>query len=206
MENHKIIISILMTALFIGYASSAGACLTNCDYQPDLPEWQTFETKHTIIHYQSSEDLKEFNKKLDCFSGGWGFMRIFSGSDSDNLKKKIRKKVDTLYEKVREILDMRKRTRKVNIKIYSNKNQLKIAYRKINKRSDRSYKDSTSPRAWYIHQSKSIYLNVNDLNEGMLAHEMTHAIVDHYLLVRPPKATAEILARYVDTQACDLVR
>jgi hypothetical protein len=32
----------------------------------------------------------------------------------------------------------------------------------------------------------------------MLAHEMAHSIIDHYLRVRPPHATAEILARYVD--------
>jgi hypothetical protein len=28
---------------------------------------------------------------------------------------------------------------------------------------------------------------------------MAHSIIDNYLLVRPPKATAEILARYVDS-------
>jgi hypothetical protein len=42
-------------------------------------------------------------------------------------------------------------------------------------------------------------MNVNDLHEGMLAHELAHAIVDHYLLVRPPRPTAEIIARYVDS-------
>jgi hypothetical protein len=33
----------------------------------------------------------------------------------------------------------------------------------------------------------------------MLAHEMAHCVIDHYLLIRPPMATAEILARYVDS-------
>jgi hypothetical protein len=37
-----------------------------------------------------------------------------------------------------------------------------------------------------------------DLHEGMLAHEMAHCIIDYFLLVRPPVASAEILARYVD--------
>jgi len=53
-------------------------------------------------------------------------------------------------------------------------------------------------RAWYIYERNTIYLNVRDVNEGIVAHEMAHAIIDHYLLVRPPRATAEILARYVD--------
>ena len=38
-------------------------------------------------------------------------------------------------------------------------------------------------------------------NEAQLAaimgHEIAHAIVDNYLSVRPPRAAAEILARYV---------
>jgi len=43
----------------------------------------------------------------------------------------------------------------------------------------------------------TIYLNVQDLFSEMLAHELAHAIVDNHLSVRPPRATAEILARYV---------
>ena len=38
---------------------------------------------------------------------------------------------------------------------------------------------------------------------GMLAHEMAHAIIDDFLQVRPPMASAEILARYVDAHLND---
>ena len=53
-------------------------------------------------------------------------------------------------------------------------------------------------RAWYIYESNTIYINADDVHEGILAHEMAHSIIDHYFSVRPPRATAEILARYVD--------
>ena len=53
--------------------------------------------------------------------------------------------------------------------------------------------------AWYLYQYHSIYINLEDLHEGILAHEMAHSIIDHYLIIRPPGATAEILARYVDS-------
>ena len=49
----------------------------------------------------------------------------------------------------------------------------------------------------------TIYVNVDDTQEEILAHEMAHAIIDHYLLVRPPAAAAEILARYVHTHIYD---
>ncbi|MFC1867599.1 hypothetical protein ACFL0H_05635 [Thermodesulfobacteriota bacterium] len=44
-----------------------------------------------------------------------------------------------------------------------------------------------------------MYITIEDLHEGMLAHEIAHSIIDHYLTVRPPSESAEILARYVDS-------
>jgi len=53
-------------------------------------------------------------------------------------------------------------------------------------------------QACYVYEQNTICINNDDVHEGVLAHEMAHAIIDHYLTVRPPRATAEILARYVD--------
>jgi hypothetical protein len=82
--------------------------------------------------------------------------------------------------------------KKVTVNVYHNKKQLHAAYWRI-------YKKPCKLRAWYIYEYNTIYINVGDLHEGMLAHEMAHSIIDHYLTVRPPGATAEILARYVDS-------
>ena len=87
---------------------------------------------------------------------------------------------------------MRKKTKKVIVNIYQNRDQLNQAYTAI-------YKKECHIRAWYIYEFNTIYLNVEDLHEGMLAHELAHSIIDHFLLVRPPSASAEILARYVDS-------
>ena len=87
---------------------------------------------------------------------------------------------------------MRKKMKKVTINIYHNKNQLHEAYQEI-------YLSPCRVRAWYEYRFNTVYINVGDVHEGMLAHEMAHSIIDHYLLVRPPAATAEILARYVDS-------
>ncbi len=160
--------------------------------------WQRLETKYTIIQYRSIEDLKKISKKINYSIGDLSPKHLSSNSDFDDLANYLKKKVDSLYERVQEVLDMHKKTKKVFIKIYPNKNQLHTAYRKIYKKSLRTYETSLQPRAWYIYEINAICINVNDLNEGMLAHEMAHSIIDHYLLIRPPKASAEILARYVD--------
>ena len=80
-----------------------------------------------------------------------------------------------------------------------NKAQLNEAYSNFNESSRSAYGDQTPPKAWYIYELNTIYVNVDDLHEGILAHEMAHSIIDNYLFVRPPEPTAEILARYVDS-------
>ena len=158
--------------------------------------WQSLETKHTLIRYQSWEDLKKFNRKVDYSPGSWGLKRLFAFTGSDTMPDALKKKVDALYERVQEILDMRKVMKKVTINIYQNKKQLHAAYHHI-------YKTPCQLRAWYAYEYNTIYLQVDDVHEGIVAHEIAHSIIDHYLIVRPPRATAEILARYVDSHLFD---
>jgi hypothetical protein len=162
-----------------------------CAETDDGLAWKRVETKYTIIHYLSEEDLTKFNRRINYGPNHWGLKRLFSDSESNSLTEHIRMKVDLIFERVQEILQMRKKMKKVNIHIYPDKNHLKQAFTQI-------YRKPCRIRAWYRHRNNTVYLNVRDLHKGMLAHELAHAIVDHYLLVRPPRATAEILARYVD--------
>jgi len=133
--------------------------------------WQDVETKYTIIHYQSLEDLEDFDNSIDYYPGEWGLNRLFSSKDSTKKMANLIKKVDALNVKVQQILDMRKRMKKVAINIYHNKKQLHAAYYKI-------YSSSCKVRAWYIYEYNTIYINADDVNEGLLAHEMAHYTID----------------------------
>jgi hypothetical protein len=159
------------------------------------------ETEHTILLYHSRKDLEDFDYEVDYSEGGV-FSRLFSSSDSDDYLNKVRNKIDHLFRRVQKILDMRKLMKKVIIEIYSDRDALRQAYARIYGPHRRS-RGSEIPRSWYRYSTNTIYVNVEDVNEGILAHEMAHAIIDHYLVVRPPRATAEILARYVDTHLYD---
>jgi hypothetical protein len=154
--------------------------------------WKRLETAYTILFYQSTEDLKKFCTKIQYRPKN----QTESGSSSaigiEDIKKNPVKKTDAVFERVQNILGMQKKMDKVKIHIYKNNAQLQQAYRAL-------YQETCTIRAWYRHKNNTIYMNVNDLHEGMLAHELAHAIVDHYLLVRPPRPTAEIIARYVDS-------
>lgn len=154
--------------------------------------WQVKETNHTVIRFQRVEDLKLFNARIDYSPEKWSLKYILGSTNPEDLNKMIEIKVDSIFERVQSILDMRKKIRKVTINIFQDKKQLHNAYYKLSKQQCRV-------RAWYSYETNSVYIQLNDLHEGMLAHELAHAIIDHCLLIPPPPATAEILARYVDT-------
>jgi len=140
--------------------------------------WKRIETKHTIIQYETIDDLKQFDGKIDYSKGRFTLKGLFSAADPNDPAGSIKRKVDLLFERVQEILDMRRKTNKVIMNLYPNKKRLHEAYFTITHTECRIHKD--------------------DVHAGMLAHEMAHSIIDHYFSARPPRATAEILARYVD--------
>ena len=161
----------------------------------DTESWQSLTTKYTVIRFQSDRDLEQFNKNID-YSPGGGFRALFGSSGGKDFSAKLIQKIDDLFARAQEILDMRKYMRRVKINIYSSKEKLQAAYR-------REIKTQGEYRTWYLFEQHTIYLQIEDINEGMLAHEMAHAIIDNYFQVRPPPASAEILARYVDAHLND---
>ena len=184
-NHHK---NIIFSLAFLVWFSSTGAAYPET-VQPR--PWIMLETKHTIIRFLRAEDLDTFNHNMDFDRESWGLRQLFADKTPDSLHGEISEKTDNLYERVQEILDMRKKSPKVFINLYPNRKELDQAYYHL-------YQSKNNIRAWYVFDHNTIYVNVEDVHEGMLAHEMAHAIIDHFLLVRPPSASAEILARYVD--------
>ena len=164
--------------------------------EPFSESWQRLETKYTTICYRTLSDLDKFDRTVAYSPGQWEFPNPFRKPEPADKLQKIGRKLDTLYERVQEILDMRKWFKKVSINLYADKKQLAAAYVEL-------YRQPCQVRAWYAFKLNTIYVNVDDVHEEILAHEMAHAIIDHYLLVRPPAAAAEILARYVHTHIYD---
>ena len=153
--------------------------------------WQHIESRYTIIKCETLKSLERFDDNIEFSPGEWGLKSLFSFSTSKDPIASIKEKVDALFERVQEILDMRIRMKKIFIVIYPNKHRFHEVRKKM-------IGENFGFRSWYIFEHNTIYINANDIHEGILAHEMAHAIIDHYLTIRPPKATAESLARYVD--------
>ena len=155
--------------------------------------WNRLDTRYTVVQYKDLEELKKFDRKIDFSPSEFSLKGLFAESSFEDMMGKIKIKIDALHERVQEILDMRKKSdKKVTINLYNGKKELAQAYQEL-------FGSELRVRAWYIYELNTIYININDVDEGMLAHELAHAVIDHYLTVRPPRASAEILAVYVDT-------
>ncbi|MBU0996145.1 MAG: hypothetical protein KJ737_26915 [Proteobacteria bacterium] len=150
------------------------------------------ETKYTILTFTGPDHVKDFSKKIKYGSNQIPFGKLFRKTDTAHMTEQLKSAIDLLFEKVQQILDMRKKMPKVNIRVCEDNETLQQAF-------FRYYNTDCTHRAWYIYETNTIYLNLKDVNSHILAHEMAHSIINHYLLIRPPHASAEILARYVDT-------
>lgn len=152
-------------------------------------KWQQLETRHAILLFESSEVLAGFDRQIRYRPGQDAARELRQASDGDG-DSDIAGKIDALFMRVQEILDMRRKMARVTIKIYPDSATLQEVYQRL-------FPGENPMRAWYLFEKNTIYVSVADLHEGMLAHEMAHAIIDHFFAVRPPSSTAEILARYV---------
>jgi len=154
--------------------------------------WIQIETTHTIIQYKTEEDLILFHRSVDYGPGKWNRSPVFSSLTLPEVEAMLVQKTDAIFERAQTILDMRKKFKKTRINIYPDSRELKKAYTMI-------YRIPCHVRAWYRYRTNTVYINARDVHAGMLAHELAHGIIDHFLIVKPPSETAEILARYVDS-------
>lgn len=53
-------------------------------------------------------------------------------------------------------------------------------------------------KAYYDYKTKSIYISVDYASQGVLAHEIGHAIINKYFPSPLPSKVQEILMQYVD--------
>ena len=159
-------------------------------------QWQRLETKFTTIQYKSINDIKKFDRSIDFSPEDFSIKGLFVVGDANDPMGSTRRKIDALFERVQQILDMRKKMKKVTINIYPNEKLFHKEYYTITW-------TKCQVRSWYLYRTNTIHVNADDIHEGILAHEMAHAIIDNYLDVRPPRATAEILAVYVDQHLFD---
>lgn len=99
--------------------------------------------------------------------------------------------VDRLLKRVKEVLDMWPENTGMTLRIYKNREALNEEYYKV-------FGNRPGYKAFYIFKYDTIYTSEEDISDSVLAHEMGHAVVDHYFSKIPPAKISELMAQYVD--------
>ena len=96
----------------------------------------------------------------------------------DSVLQNTRGRIDEIIERVQSLLDMHPAAFHFDIYLKKTNEAGTIAY--------------------YSHETRSITAVASRVTDGVLAHEIAHAVMNAYFSPAPPEKSQEILAQYVD--------
>ncbi len=152
-------------------------------------DWLFVEGAYCTIFYKPTADLKRIERKLK--KRRFSLERGLSSARLNDPADKVAYRMDLLYKRAQEILDMYPPDMNVKIKIFADQEGLNRAYYRIFKQKKRHV-------SFYVYKHDTIYTCEPNITDSVMAHELGHAIIDHYFLILPPESVKEVLARYVD--------
>ena len=155
--------------------------------------WSRINTGSLNIYYQPGLNLKKVERHLRSRQ-----FNLF-GRDpalTDDVSQRIGSSLATLLSKVKEMLSMYPDMSDLAVKIFRTREELSRTYYEI-------FKMRQDYRSFYVHKLRTIYTSEEDISDSVMAHELAHAVMDHYFLVPPPPAVAELIASDVDRRLDD---
>ncbi len=149
--------------------------------------------RYVTIVYGDNELLDDFNDELELGRKLDGLARkrpIVTVADE------VLAKVDTVVEKAETILEMFPDQLHIRVVLLAAQEDVARVFQE-------KYSRSADHIAFYSLSEDTIYLSIDDVNLEVLAHEIGHAIVDHYFDVRPPYNIHELMAQFVEKRIND---
>jgi hypothetical protein len=161
---------------------------------PELSEgWRYIESDYFKILCSPNVDIKRVERKI---RKRYFFSKRPKLSSVASAEERLAYRMDAIFDRAKEILDMRPHNPGITIKIFKNRRELNEEYYSI-------FKEKRNIISFYIYKHNTIYTNEADISDSVIAHEMGHAIVDHYFAVRPPETVRELLSEYVNAHLDD---
>lgn len=142
------------------------------------------KTRYASVAYAEEADLIDFGKKI-------GGSTIALTRDREKTLALVKEDVDRIVFRVKMLLDMHPPELSFNVNINKNYGELRRIYSEMGLNSD-------PPIAFYSHRTRTVYVSLERLTDGVFAHEVAHAVINQYFSTPPPAQMQEILAQYVD--------
>lgn len=111
--------------------------------------------------------------------------------EEDSPRDIVAKTFDTIYLEVSDTLGISVYSFEGRIKIFPDQAALAREFRVL-------FKKKFLERAFYYHETRTLYLSYEDLTAGVLIHEIAHMIMSNYFIVPPSPKLQEILSGYAE--------
>ena len=157
---------------------------------------RVFSSKFCAVFYYADVDLKKVNRRINLSFANFYSPRSYRKNTGVSIDNILSDKLDAIFNRAQDILDMYPAKIHVAINIYKSQKDLDKVYEEF-------FNEKNKTVSFYIYKTNTIYTIESQLNENILAHEMSHCIIDHYFVILPPRKIQEMLAVYVDAHLKD---
>ena len=163
---------------------------------PQEENSRVFSSKFCTVFYYDDVDLKKVNRRINLSFANFYSPRSYRENAELSIDNILSDKLDAIFNRAQDILDMYPAKIHVAINIYKSQKDLDKVYEEF-------FNEKNKTVSFYIYKTNTIYTIESQLNENILAHEMSHCIIDHYFVILPPRKIQEMLAVYVDAHLKD---
>lgn len=150
---------------------------------------KNLETMYASVSYRDDPALLDFGRRIGA--GEAALVR-----DDGRAREMAKENIDRLVFRVKTLLDMHPPKFRFSIIVLSTNKEIDEAYRALGL-------GGTAPIAFYRQKSHTVYVSLDKLSPGVLAHEVAHAVINAFFSTPPPAQMQEILAQYVDKHLWD---
>ena len=193
MFNDRAFLKIAALLIIISLLGSALSCsilfAVDDEALPDNEDWISMGSNFFVLYYDPSANLEDLERELTkrplYFDQAARYGEVTT-------QEEICQRLDKLYNRVQDVLDMHPKTPRIKIKIFKDRDGLNDEFAKI-------FGKPGDFKSFYVYKHNTIYTSESDIEDSVIIHEIAHAIIDHYFSVIPPEAVGEILASYVDS-------
>jgi hypothetical protein len=171
---------------------------------PPAQAQQVFKTQSATIYYEDPASLREMEHRLRFSQANQFSQGYFYTQDPVQaaLAPGLAAKIDGLLVKVSLLLNRRPRQAQgLNIFILKDGKQVRqrhLVFQPV-QNGGPAWFGYGRMEAFYEPRSRTIFLSLEDLHAGIMAHELTHYVLCESFRVPPPAALQEDWARYVES-------
>ena len=151
------------------------------------------QSRYVTVRYSNKQLLHDFNDELVLNRKLRYYLRK---KNIVTVQDEVIAKLDVLVEKAEVVLDMFPSGLHITVVLLGTRKDVARMYMS-------KYGKKANHIAYYSLKEKTIYISVNDTKLRVIAHEIGHAIVDHYFKVRPPYNIHELMAQFTEKHIGD---